>query len=246
MIISGNEISYVKDWNILLQAGYISFMDIHMMTSKQAIPVFADKFGVAQDAARVIDRNLANGDLRHKHKGPYPPAYTREEAFVFLMACATARYRTTKAAEIVTPSINARARITAVPGNFYKPDPEHDEEFGAEYGGPILTYQLEKLEGQAVTFLQFMLALMSDFQNEDEYTPLTITLSETGRTIEVETDGGFISQTFRLPGYAENAEFGLDMPQGGECAIEHKTIIYWHSVQAIIKRTADPFAGEDE
>jgi hypothetical protein len=208
-----------------------------MITWKEAIPILADKFGIPPKTSWVLDRSLANAGLRRKHKGPNPPAYGREEALAFLMACAMARHGSTKAAEIVSPWLQAGGYVTALPSNFYKPDPAHDEEFGEEYSGPIFTTQLEEIVGENTTFSQFMLALMSDFENESEYVPLTITLSEVRRTIEIETDGGFIAQTFYATGYDETGGPSLDIPPHEECAIEHKTIIYWHSIQAIIKRT---------
>jgi hypothetical protein len=216
-----------------------------MLTWKEAIPILADKFGMNSKTAWVLDRSLANAGLRSKHKGPNPPAYKREEALAFLMACVTARHGSTKAAEIVAPWIGARGLVTAVPSNLYTPDPEEEAEYGEEYSGPIFTYQLEEIEGQAVTFLQFMLALMSDFNNEGEEVPLTITISETGRTIEIETHGGFISQTFYCANYSETGLPTLDIPASEECPIEHRSIIYWHSIQAIIKRTADPLFTEE-
>jgi hypothetical protein len=216
-----------------------------MITWKEAIPILADKFGISPKTSWVLDRSLANAGLRRKHKGPNPPAYGREEALAFLMACAMARHGSTKAAEIVTPWIGARTRLNNVPSNFYSPNPEEEEMYGEEYGGPIFVYQLEELVGEEVTFSQFMLALMSDFQNEDEHVPLTITLSETSRTIEVFTEGGFISETFYCSNYSDDGVPSLDIPANGECPIEHKTVIFWHSIHAIIKRTSDPLDEEE-
>lgn len=217
-----------------------------MLTWKEAIPILSEKFRIAPKTGWVLDRALANAGLRRKHKGPNPPAYERAEALAFLMACALARHGSTKAAEIIAPWLGAKGYVTAVPSNFYKPDPALEAEFGESYSGPIFTTQLDEVVGKQTTFRDYMLALMSDFQNEDEYVPLTITVSEAGQTIEIETDGGFISQTFYANGSDEMGGPSLDVPADDECGIEHKTIIYWHSIQAIIKRTLDPMGDEDD
>lgn len=219
---------------------------IPMLTWKEAIPILSEKFRIAPKTGWVLDRALANAGLRRKHKGPNPPAYERAEALAFLMACAMARHGSTKAAKIITPWLEAGGHVTAIPSNFYSPNPDEDAEYGEAYAGPMFTTRLEEIRDKRVTFSEFMLALMSDLNNEDEYVPLTITLSEAGRTIEVFTEGGFISQTFYLPGFTDLGGPSLDVPPDAECAIEHKTIIYWHSIHAIIKRTPDPLDVDED
>jgi hypothetical protein len=218
---------------------------IPMITWKEAIPILADKFGISPKTAWVLDRSLANAGLRRKHKGPNPPAYEREEALTFLIACVTARHGSTKAAEIVTPWLESRTQIHPIGRDFISPDGFEDDPEGAPFSPTFIT-KLVEIEGQEVTFVDFMLALMSDFENEDEYVPLTVTVSETARTIEIETTGGFINQTFYCTNYTGNGLPSLDIPASEECPIEHRSIIYWHSIQAIIKRTSNPLSMHDE
>lgn len=84
------------------------------MRAKELVPILAEKFGVIQETADVIDRSLAVGELRRLGKGRSWPMMTREEAITFLLACLITE-RPTKAAEEVRSWLQTEAKVNEEP-----------------------------------------------------------------------------------------------------------------------------------
>lgn len=64
------------------------------MRPKELIPILAEKFGVSFETAWVLDRALADQNLRTKSKGRKPLDMTRRDAIHFLLACMSASIST--------------------------------------------------------------------------------------------------------------------------------------------------------
>ncbi|AML50412.1 hypothetical protein [Falsihalocynthiibacter arcticus] len=84
------------------------------MHAHSLIPILSEKFDFPFDAARRIDRVLAEAGLRAKGKGRNLPDMDRREALTFLLACMVTD-KITKANEEVLRWLSARGKVNMAP-----------------------------------------------------------------------------------------------------------------------------------
>lgn len=172
-------------------------------TAKSLVPILGETLELPKSTALVIDRALAEADLRKKGKGRNWPEMLRSEAIIFMLACMVTR-KPTQAAEDVKPWLISTCRIQAPD----RPDPFDKDEWREEkdYQSQIrlLARAREQLPALAasITLVDWMLvvcALLEEGDLEADDVTVELTLSHGKAAVEFSTENGFpITQVFHV------------------------------------------------
>jgi len=172
-------------------------------TAKSLVPILGEKLEVSQSTALVIDRALAEANLRRKGKGRNWPDMLRSEAIIFLLACMVVR-KPTQAADDVKPWLSTTCEIQTPD----KPDPfdinEWRDDEGYQQQLKLLARAREHLPAgeESVTLVDWLLVVCALIESGDiraDDASLEIKLSHGQATVEFSTKARDpISQVFRI------------------------------------------------
>jgi len=219
------------------------------MKAKALIPVLADRFGIDQDRAFMIDRSLAEEGLREKARGRRHPEMTRREALAFLIAeCATSR--PTTSGRDVKPWLDAAGLVNLEPqpasdADGEEAEPSFAEKFIFHTVEPLLApFKKPKSTWPEVNFVDYLLVICSVLQR-GYFTGFTIKVtilhSHYSAEVEFENDNRIVkTEHFALKG-DENYSNLPDELTG----IHKASFFYGDALAEIVARTADPLEGEN-